>query len=183
MIKKIESLVSSSLPVNLSEVLYTLTNDVLCTVALGRKYSAGGEGVSKFRKLLGEAMELMGGFYVGDYISWLGWVCNFNGFNAKLEKTAKGIDDFLDGVVEEHEKRMSNCGEVEDDHHRDFVDVLLGIQKENTLGFPIDRVSIKAIIFVRIALIPFNTNRCILLFCWPLAVNTKSCDRGVMLSF
>lgn len=147
MIKKIESLVSSSLPVNLSEVLYTLTNDVLCTVALGRKYSAGGEGVSKFRKLLGEAMELMGGFYVGDYISWLGWVCNFNGFNAKLEKTAKGIDDFLDGVVEEHEKRMSNCGEVEDDHHQDFVDVLLGIQKENTLGFPIDRVSIKAIIF------------------------------------
>lgn len=161
MIKKIESLVSSSLPVNLSEVLYTLTNDVLCTVALGRKCSAGGEGVSKFRKLLGEAMELIGGFYVGDYISWLGWVCNFNGFNAKLEKTAKGIDDFLDGVVEEHEKRMSNCGEVEDDHHQDFVDVLLGIQKENTLGFPIDRVSIKAIIFVRIALIPFNTNRCI----------------------
>ncbi|KAH9783737.1 cytochrome P450 71A26 [Citrus sinensis] len=139
--------VATSPYVNLSEVLYTLTNDVLCTVALGRKYSAGGEGVSKFRKLLGEAMELMGGFYVGDYISWLGWVCNFNGFNAKLEKTAKGIDDFLDGVVEEHEKRMSNCGEVEDDHHQDFVDVLLGIQKENTLGFPIDRVSIKAIIF------------------------------------
>lgn len=135
------------MPVNLSGGLYTLTDDVLCTVALGRKYSAGGENASKFRKLLGEAMELIGGFYVGDYISWLGWVCNFSGFNAKLEKTAKEIDDFLEGVVEEHENRISNCGRVEDDHHqKDFVDVLLQIQKENMLGFPIDRVTTKAII-------------------------------------
>lgn len=156
---KIELFVPSSLPVNLSDVLYTLTNDGVCRVALGRKYSTGGEGVSKFRKLLGEAMELIGSFYVGDYISWLAWVCNFNGFNAKLEKTAKEIDGFLEGVVEEHENRMSNCGGVEDDHHRqDFVDFLFWIHKDKMLGVPISRVTIKAIVLVLIALILFNIN-------------------------
>ena len=40
----------------------------------------------------------MGTFHMEDYIPWLGWVCNFNGLNAKLDKTAKAIDDILDGV-------------------------------------------------------------------------------------
>ncbi|XP_010431125.1 PREDICTED: cytochrome P450 71A24-like [Camelina sativa] len=68
---------SSSLQVNLSEILTSLTNDVICRVALGRKY--GGE-------------------------------VNF------------------------HRDRD------------DFVDVLLAIQREKSVGFEIDRLSIKAIV-------------------------------------
>ncbi|XP_010412628.1 PREDICTED: cytochrome P450 71A26-like [Camelina sativa] len=72
---------SSSLPVNLSKILMSLTNDVICRVALGRKY--GGE--TDFQELM---------------------------------------------------ERDRN----------DFVDVLLSIQREKSVGFEIDRVSVKAIV-------------------------------------
>ena len=50
MIENINQLASSSnsLPINLSDILCSLTNDVVCIIALGRKYS-GVEGGSKFK--------------------------------------------------------------------------------------------------------------------------------------
>uniref|UniRef100_A0A2N9GUQ0 Cytochrome P450 n=1 Tax=Fagus sylvatica TaxID=28930 RepID=A0A2N9GUQ0_FAGSY len=136
--------------VNLSEVFAKLTNDVVCRVALGRKF-VGGENGRKFKELLGELMELLGVFSLGDYIPWLSWVSRVNGLNARAEKVAKQFDDFLEEVIEEH----INCHNKGSDGHvvsqenedqKDFVDVLLWIQKENIIGFPIDRVSIKALI-------------------------------------
>ncbi|KAL0299970.1 UNVERIFIED_CONTAM: cytochrome [Sesamum angustifolium] len=66
---------SSSSAVDLSDVLVTTTNDVFCRVALGRKYGdEDGEG-RKFKKFLGEFVELLGMSSVGDYIrGWLGLV-------------------------------------------------------------------------------------------------------------
>ncbi|KAL4384462.1 hypothetical protein GQ457_15G006490 [Hibiscus cannabinus] len=65
-----------------------------------------------------------------------------NGFNAKADKVAKEFDEFLDGVIEEH---MNRDNRHENDE-KDFVDVLLEIQKQETVGFPIERISIKALI-------------------------------------
>ncbi|GMY14907.1 cytochrome p450 71a26 [Fagus crenata] len=138
--------------VNLSKVFAKLTNDVICRVALGRKYD-GGEGRRKFTELFGEFVELLGVFNVGDYIPWLSWVSRVNGLDARAEKVAKQFDDFLEGVIEEH----INCHNKGSDGHvvshenedqKDFVDALLSIQEENIIGFPIDRVSIKALLLV-----------------------------------
>ncbi|KAL7191869.1 hypothetical protein ACSBR2_023865 [Camellia fascicularis] len=46
---------SSSTMVNLSEMLVSLMNGVVCRVALGRKHSG-----RKFKELLGEVVELLG---------------------------------------------------------------------------------------------------------------------------
>ncbi|XP_059444622.1 cytochrome P450 736A117-like [Corylus avellana] len=133
----------SSAHVNLSQVLANLTNDVTCRVALGRKHSAG-DGGRKFKELLCEFAELLGAPSVGDYIPWLAWVSRINGLDARAEKVANQFDDFLEGVIEEH----IDCQRrgLENEHQKDFVDVLLQIQKENEIGFPIDRVSVKALI-------------------------------------
>ncbi|KAL7222751.1 hypothetical protein ACSBR1_024453 [Camellia fascicularis] len=70
MIEKIkQSCSSSSTMVNLSEMLVSLTNGVVCRVALGRKHNG-----RKFKELLGEFVELLGVFDLGDYIPWLAWV-------------------------------------------------------------------------------------------------------------
>jgi len=132
-------------------VFANLTNDVVCRVALGRKYSSG-EGGRKFKEFLGDIAELLGCVSVGDYIPWLAWVSGVNGLDARVEKVAKQFDDFLEGVIEEHQ----NCqgrggngnGSLENEHQKDFVDVLLQIEKENVIGFPIERLSIKALILV-----------------------------------
>ncbi|KAJ4712450.1 Cytochrome P450 [Melia azedarach] len=152
MIQKIKRLSSSSLPINLSEVLCTLTNDIVCRVSMGRKYSDEEAG-RKFMKLLGKIEELLGTFHVGDYVPWLAWVCRFNGLDAVLEKVAKETDEFLERVIEEHENRMimnnkkatdQTASEGED--QKNIMDVLLWIQKSNMYVKSIDRVSIKAII-------------------------------------
>ncbi|XP_057487214.1 cytochrome P450 736A117-like [Actinidia eriantha] len=130
----------SSLPssvVNLTELFMSLTNDIVCRVALGRKY--GGE--VRFKELLGEFVEYLGVFDVGDYIPWLGWVNKINGLYDRVERVAKELDDFIESVVEEHERGGREGG------HEDFVDVLLQVQRENvSSGSPIHRESVKALI-------------------------------------
>ena len=138
---------SSPSILNLRELFARLTNDVVCRVALGRKYS--GEGGMKFAGLLGEFNELLGTTNIGDYIPWLSWLSRVNGLEARFDKVAKKFDDFLDKVVQEHMGQSSGSG---DDDQQDFVDVLLAFQKENLAGFPIETVSIKALILVIISL-------------------------------
>ncbi|KAJ9140243.1 hypothetical protein P3X46_030915 [Hevea brasiliensis] len=148
--KKIKESAYLSSPVNLSETFASLTNDIVCRVALGRKYSEGKSG-KKFKELLGEFMELLGTFTVGDFIPWLGWVNGINGFDAKVEKISKEFDTFLDEVVEEHmdtAKRRSNANHrnVESEDKKNFVDVLLKLQEDNMAGFSMTKVNIKALI-------------------------------------
>ncbi|CAN6556611.1 unnamed protein product [Malus baccata var. baccata] len=130
MISKIKH--SSSSLLNLSEIFVRLTNDVVCRVALGRTYN-GGEDGRMFTELLREFVELLGIIDIGDYIPWLSW----------LRHVAKQFDDFICGVIQEH---MNCSSKSEDDDRNDFVNVLLAVQKENLAGFPIDTVTIKALI-------------------------------------
>ncbi|XP_057487222.1 cytochrome P450 71A8-like [Actinidia eriantha] len=129
----------SSLPssvVNLTELFMSLTNDVVCRVALGRKY--GGE--VRFKELLREFVEYLGFFDVGDYIPWLGWVNKINGLYDRVERVAKELDDFIESVVEEHERGGREGG------HEDFVDVLLQVQRENVSSGSPNRETVKALI-------------------------------------
>ncbi|KAL1068646.1 hypothetical protein V6Z11_D12G211100 [Gossypium hirsutum] len=80
-VEKIEKSSSLCSPVNLSELFSATTNNVICRIALGRKYS---EDTNKF------------------------------------------------GIQGEYQK--------------DFVDILLEIQRENTVGFPLEKISLKALI-------------------------------------
>ncbi|PRQ24583.1 putative cytochrome P450 [Rosa chinensis] len=146
---------SSSLSVlNLSEMFLTLTSDIVCRVALGRKYSDRGQGGRIFKELSVELSELMSRLNIGDYIPWLAWFSHVNGLDAKLDDLAKRFDDFLEMVVQEHmdcsKSTLQGHGHVHtnEDDQRDFVDVLLWLQKENAdvIAYPIDAVSIKAII-------------------------------------
>ena len=160
LIQKIEefSLLSTA-PMDLSGMFMRLTNDVICRVAFGRKYS-GDERGNNFRRLLGELVELLGGFNIGDYIPWLAWVEYLSGWDAKVERVAKEFDEFLEGVVEEHldgQKKDENGGSIaKDDNQKDFVDVMLEIQRDGARGFSIDRASIKALILVRILIILYR---------------------------
>ncbi|KAH9624596.1 hypothetical protein KSS87_010299 [Heliosperma pusillum] len=133
---------SSSTPVNFSDMVMTLTCNVICRVASGRKYSER-EGGAEFRRLLKEFEEMLGMFRVGDCIPFLSWTDKLDGWDAKLDKVAKEYDEFLEGVLKEHEddRNSGKCKNV-----KDFVEVLLDVQEDETIGFPVERDSIKAII-------------------------------------
>ncbi|KAK9072995.1 hypothetical protein SSX86_007317 [Deinandra increscens subsp. villosa] len=125
---------------NLSESLISLTNNVVCRVALGRTY----EG-RKFKNLLERLMELLGCFSVGSYIPSLKWVDWLSGLERKADEVSKEFDEFLEGVIDEHVNAKGVVG-FEGSKGQDLVDVLLEFQRENVKGFHLKRDMIKAII-------------------------------------
>ncbi|XP_021863493.1 cytochrome P450 736A117 [Spinacia oleracea] len=138
--------------VNLSELFANMTYDVICRVAFGGKHSGNQQSGADVKEVLKEFEELIGLFNVGDFIPWLAWVNRFNGINKRLEKVSKGIDLILEAILAEHEhldrhNQAGNRGDGKDENKgKDFVDVLLEVQKENSAGFHLERESIKGLI-------------------------------------
>ncbi|XP_015882500.2 cytochrome P450 736A117 [Ziziphus jujuba] len=147
----VESIIKrQSLAVNLSEMFAFLSNDVICRVAFGKKYSRDETG-NMVNKVLSQLKKLLGGFYVGDYIPWLAWIHCLSGVDAQVEKLNDEFNKFLDGVVEEHgnnfnikEKKLYEDG---DQDNKDFVDVLLELQRDEMAGFNLDKEHMKGLIF------------------------------------
>ncbi|KAF6138180.1 hypothetical protein GIB67_011020 [Kingdonia uniflora] len=134
MIKKISE--SCSLKFDLSKVLMSFTNDIICRVALGRKYFGDDESGERMRKMLKEFLYLLGVFNVADFVPRLSWVNNFNGLEKKVEKSCREVDCFLEGVIEEHVcKKLRQDGSDFGEDGEDFVDVLLGVT-ESSIGIP-----------------------------------------------
>ncbi|KAJ8752040.1 hypothetical protein K2173_001066 [Erythroxylum novogranatense] len=142
LVNKIEQSCSNSLPINLSELFVSLMKHVVCRAALGSRYSDGEGDGSRFNKLFKEFCALLGVFDTADFIPSLAWIKHFTGLNARVDKTFKEFDKFLDEIVDCHLAR--DWIAIKEDQ-KDFVDVLLTIQKspdEASFG----RDSIKALI-------------------------------------
>ncbi|PKU68847.1 cytochrome P450 71A1-like [Dendrobium catenatum] len=131
--------------VNLSKRLVVLTNDILCRVALGRKYS----GETKFGEMLEEFTKLLGCFPVADFVPWLGWIDVLTGLNARVRRNSKELDELLEQILEErlHRKRSKTIGA--DEEVLDLVDVLLSVKDQhegNDAAIPLQKEHIKAVI-------------------------------------
>ncbi|PIA50862.1 hypothetical protein AQUCO_01200263v1 [Aquilegia coerulea] len=144
MVDKIRHLssTSSSIGVNLSELVFSFTNNVVCRVTMGRKFGAD-EGGMKFQKIIAEFLYFVSVFNVEDFIPWLSWVNILNGLNARAVKNYNEMDEFLEKVIQEHiQSRKKDKKGVED-----FVDVLLELEQNGSMGgVPFDNDNIKAII-------------------------------------
>ncbi|CAM8930838.1 unnamed protein product [Rhodiola kirilowii] len=69
----VENLISrSGTAVNLSKKLFELSNDVLCRVAFGRRFSEGEGSRSDLVGVLTETQALLAGFCAGDFFSGMG---------------------------------------------------------------------------------------------------------------
>ncbi|KAL1327123.1 hypothetical protein AAHE18_13G278300 [Arachis hypogaea] len=147
MVETIKEFASSSVPLNLSEIFSGVTNDIVCRIALGRRYRGGGEGCNKFQELLLEFGELLGTISIGDYIPWLSWLNKVDGSYKRASRVAKRLDEFLDQVIAEHVsswKRKEQEGLT--DNVDDFVDVLLSVKTSSAVGFEFDTITMKAIL-------------------------------------
>ncbi|CAD6260511.1 unnamed protein product [Miscanthus lutarioriparius] len=105
-------------PVNLSEELMATSNKILRRVAFG---DGGGEESIEAGKVLDETQKLLGGFFVADYMPWLGWLDALRGLRRRLERNFHELDEFYEKVIDDHlSKRGADASKGED-----FVDVLL----------------------------------------------------------
>ncbi|XP_068650235.1 cytochrome P450 71A1-like [Aristolochia californica] len=120
--------------VNLSEMLFSLTNNVTCRGALGKSYQVGDGERSRFHQVLAEGEELSVAFFVADYFPSLGWVDVLTGKQGRLRKVSQDLDGFYEEVIQEH----LNPSRSETLEQEDLVDVLIKVQKE--LGLTRDHI-------------------------------------------
>ncbi|CAN8275190.1 unnamed protein product [Cochlearia groenlandica] len=137
MMDKLEKASSSSSQVNISELLTTLTNDVITRIVLGRKYSSE-EGGNNSNNIVRRFNDLLGAFPLGDYIPSLSWINKIQGLDKKVDKVNSEMDIFLEKVLQ---------GRVDIDQDKSaFVDILLSTQQDKTLQIDLDRSVLKTLL-------------------------------------
>ncbi|KAI3944293.1 hypothetical protein MKW92_019869, partial [Papaver armeniacum] len=129
--------------INISHRLFLFTNDVICRATYGKKCNEKEE----FKLAIQEALTLAGGFDISDVFPSLNFLHFISGLKPKLEKLHQKIDRILDNIIEEHKKNQKrNQANVLGEIGEDLVDVLLRVQENGELEFPITNDNIKAVI-------------------------------------
>ncbi|XP_072971856.1 indole-2-monooxygenase-like [Typha angustifolia] len=132
----------SSGPINMSELLHSFANDVICRVVSGKFYRKEGRN-DMFRELIEKSSALISGFHFEDFFPVLYWLDFISGFASKAKKIAKKWDDVLEEVIKEH----CNSNRLKDSmQESDFVDVLLSLQNDLHIEFGLTKEHIKAIL-------------------------------------
>ncbi|XP_072963579.1 cytochrome P450 71A9-like [Typha angustifolia] len=126
LVTNIRRMSSSNAPFDFSEMLISLTNKITLRVAFGDHVGSGG----RFSRILIETQKLLGGFWVADYFTWLGWIDAVSGMRGRLARNFKELDEFYDQVIEEH-SNASRAGEAQKE---DLVHVLLRLHKDPIYG-------------------------------------------------
>ncbi|KAJ0923804.1 putative cytochrome P450 [Helianthus annuus] len=107
MIKKIQGTNESIF--NLSELVATLTHNVISRAALGKIY----EGM-ELKHLLDRTFDVLGRFCFASVFPSLAWMDRFTGLEREIEKLAKDIDEFYDVVIDEHVNKKEGDAEGQD---------------------------------------------------------------------
>ncbi|KAK9049962.1 hypothetical protein SSX86_031069 [Deinandra increscens subsp. villosa] len=126
--------------VDMGVLFSSLTNNIISRIALGRKVDG-----PRYNNLVSAWMEAFSVFDVGSYIPWLSWVDRVIGSVGRAKKVAREFDEFLDEIIEEHVNKNEEEA-AKSNEEEDFVDILLGLQKDDTSGFALGRDSLKALV-------------------------------------
>ncbi|KAL6277444.1 hypothetical protein ACE6H2_021045 [Prunus campanulata] len=94
---------------------------------LGAKTEQEEEENERCRKGLRDFFKLGGEFVISDALPFLRWL-DLGGFEKAMKKTSKDLDVALQGWLEEHKQKRSNCGNAKAEH--DFMDMMLSVFDE-----------------------------------------------------
>ncbi|KAG9447271.1 hypothetical protein H6P81_013399 [Aristolochia fimbriata] len=143
----VEKISQASGPVDLKKIIISTTGNIFCMTALGKKYYEEKLGCgTDFQHLLEELFRLLGIIHIGDLFPSLAWIGRLTGLDARLKKNFQLMDEFLEQVIEEHMAEDRKNSPAQYGRHADFVDILLEIQRDGSMGVPLDRDNIKAVI-------------------------------------
>ncbi|KAK3225832.1 hypothetical protein Dsin_005694 [Dipteronia sinensis] len=130
--------------IDLTVMLQAVVNNVVARCVLGRKAEEE-NGPGKFGVLSRRLLLLMTAFCFGDVFPSLAWLDVVTGYIGRINTTFKAIDALLDKVIEEH--RTSNGDDVDDQFDKkDFVHILLQLQRDGMFEIDLTRNDIKAIL-------------------------------------
>ncbi|KAL5778167.1 hypothetical protein ACOSP7_011093 [Xanthoceras sorbifolium] len=129
-------------PVNLSEMMLSLTSSFICRVAFSKRYEDDGSEIRRFHALLSEAQAMLGSFFFADLFPSMGWIDRLTGMIRRLKNSFKGLDTFFQELIDEHlDPNISKTEQKED-----IIDVLLQLRNDHGFKFDISLDHIKAVL-------------------------------------
>ncbi|XP_008787550.2 cytochrome P450 78A5-like isoform X2 [Phoenix dactylifera] len=131
MVEEIKALMRTDGVVEVKRLLhFGSLNNVMMSV-FGKIFDFGkGEGL-ELEGLVKEGYELLGVFNWSDHLPLLGWM-DLQGVRKRCRGLVERVNVFVGKIVEEHRRRRIDRGVPNEDG--DFVDVLLDLEKEETLS-------------------------------------------------
>ncbi|GAV67857.1 p450 domain-containing protein, partial [Cephalotus follicularis] len=140
MIESISKSTVASKPINLSELMTSLTSTIICRIAFGKRFD---EGIvrNRFRRLLHESEAMFVGLFWSDYFPFMGWVDRLTGMRPRLEKIFKEMDEFYQELIDDHLDPKRPRPEQED-----ILDIFLQIWRSREFKVELSWNQIKAVL-------------------------------------
>ncbi|ESQ45915.1 hypothetical protein EUTSA_v10010978mg [Eutrema salsugineum] len=142
MMDKIYKAVDQSGTVDLSELLLSFTNCVVCRQAFGKRYNESGAEMRRFISILFETQAFLGTLFFSDLFPYFGFVDNLTGLNARLKKAFKELDTYLQELLDETLDPNRPKPERES-----FIDLLMTSHKDQPFSVEFTHENVKAMIF------------------------------------
>ncbi|KAK2665422.1 hypothetical protein Ddye_003996 [Dipteronia dyeriana] len=143
-VRSISSNAGSS--INLTKMLYSLTNDIIARAAFGKKC----KDKEAFIQVALKIVELGAGFNIPDVFpsNKLVEVLSACGMLSELDKYFPQGDKILDNIIHEHRasKAIGKTTDVAGEAEEDLLHVLLNIMDQGNLEVPLTAENIKAVI-------------------------------------
>ncbi|CAK9166888.1 unnamed protein product [Ilex paraguariensis] len=130
--------------INLSKMVSSFTFATISRAAFGKKCKDEEEFVS----LVEETVVAAGGFSVAELYPSVKLLALISGMKAKLEKIHQKVDRIIENIIKEHKARKVIKTTSDDESDEDLVDVLLRVQENGDLEFPLTTDNIKSVIMV-----------------------------------
>lgn len=132
--------------VNLDRLLSAHVNNVIVRAVVG---DGEVDDRETLLRLTTKAIELVGSFRLADMFpsSRIARALSSRAMH-KVEVYVEELFTFMDGIISQHVERRRSMPHQHQDPEKDLIDVLLRVQEENSLRFPISMGTIKGVLFV-----------------------------------
>ncbi|XP_065862598.1 premnaspirodiene oxygenase-like [Euphorbia lathyris] len=140
-ITSISSTSSAGSPINFSRMVVSLLYSIVSRSAFGKIW----EGEDTFIAALKDVAEAAGGFSLADLYPSIKLFQVLSVMSSKIEKHQKKVDQIFQSIIDQHRARKAT-GSNQAEGNEDLVDVLLNLQDQGDLQFPLTDDNIKAII-------------------------------------
>ncbi|CAI0435819.1 unnamed protein product [Linum tenue] len=140
-VSRVTSNVESGKPLDINEMMMSLTISIICRISLGKKYDDDAKERQHFIGMLTESQAMFGNFFYGDYFPGMRWLDKLNGMVDRLDRNFRDLDNFYQEVIDQH--RDPNRPKPE---REDIIDVLLRIKEERGSSIDLNWDHIKGVL-------------------------------------
>lgn len=149
LVRSIVLLSNAGSTVNLSKKLVLLANDIGSRSVIGSKCKYQKE----FIRIVMQTLEAAGGFSLADLFPSWPIIKLLSGATFKMQMLHRDMDAILNSIIQERRERKS-AEQPEEEEEEALVDVMLRVQAEGSLSFPLADEDMKAMMLVCLFLKP-----------------------------